>query len=402
MIMEKLKELFFYWSLALVFMTLPFPKDSLNSLSIIILTLAWLFYKPFSEKIKRLKKMALPFIISSSLFWLNLIGLFYTDDLFLGMGVVQKNLPFLILSIVIFSSDISKDSINYLFKIFSISVVAASLFAVSKALYFSIHNLGDFFYYAEFSKLLEIHTTYFALLLVLALVYFLFQMRIKNKSTFILYVTASVFLLIMIYIVSSRISIIALAVAFTVICLKEFKNNNKVISILVLMCGLLLTVAYLFSPNIQKRNTGNSDFGMATPNLSTRSLHWQGVINTISSANPFLGLGTGATDESLYNEYKELGFKEGYRFKYNAHNQFLESALSFGLPGIITLITILSFFMFISYKDNDLFYLTIALVFITFMMTESILERQKGIVVFALFFTSCLVLKISKKEEISA
>ena len=165
---------------------------------------------------------------------------------------------------------------------------------------------------------------------------------------------------------------------------------------------LLLTVAYLFSPNIQKRNTGNSDFGMATPNLSTRSLHWQGVINTISSANPFLGLGTGATDESLYNEYKELGFKEGYRFKYNAHNQFLESALSFGLPGIITLITILSFFMFISYKDNDLFYLTIALVFITFMMTESILERQKGIVVFALFFTSCLVLKISKKEEISA
>jgi len=71
------KENFFYWALCLVIMTLPFPKYSLNSQSIILLFISWLFFNNYSDKLNNLKKMKLPFFIMSSMFWISLLSLFY-------------------------------------------------------------------------------------------------------------------------------------------------------------------------------------------------------------------------------------------------------------------------------------------------------------------------------------
>lgn len=395
------KEIVFYWSLALLFITLPLPKDSLNSLTIIVLLISWLFYEPLSIKIKNLKRCIFPFIIVSSLFWLYVLGLLYTENIERGFHVLQRNIPFILLPLIICTSSISKKSVHKLFEIFSYAVIAASFFAILKALYFKINNLGDYFYYTKFSKVLDIHTTYFALFTILAIVHFLF----KIKGTFNSRTTAKnsviiCYLLGVLYLLSSRISLIALAIVIVVYFIKLIKDNKIGFNLIFIGICMLLTLGLFISPNFNKRNTGISEFGLSAPTLESRNIHWQSVLNTISKSNVIFGYGTGDAHNYLYEEYKALNFTEGYKEEYNAHNQYLEIALAFGLIGIVVLFTMLSFFIFLSLRTNDYYHLTIALVFATFMITESLLERQRGIVSFALFLTLCLCLKVKKKQLI--
>lgn len=380
-------EFFFYWSLSLVFITLPLPKYNLNSQSIILLLLSWMCYGSLKEKKFIFLSNKLSFFLASSLFWVSLFGLIYTNNLQEGLNTLIKLLPFLVLPLIIYTHEFSKDSVLKFFKIFSYTVIIASCFAIVKGLYFRMNNLGDFFYYSEFSKLLEIHTTYFALFLVIAIAYFIHNLflstiKFKRRVITIIYV---VFLLIVLYIVSSRISVIAIAISFTTILFVKFKTISLYRKIALSTIVPLLLVVYFISPNFQNRNSKEADFGVSVPKLDTRIVHWEAVINTIKKRSLFFGNGTGDAHQGLYQQYLELGFLEGFTHKYNAHNQFLEILLYYGFIGLLLLLSMILYFMIIALRSKNLTALLLIIIYMIFMVTESILERQNGIVSFVLF-----------------
>ncbi|SFN46574.1 O-antigen ligase [Bizionia echini] len=387
---KSFKHMFFYWSLSMVVVTLPFPKYSLNSQSIILLVVSWLLFNNFSEKTKNLKAMLLPFITMSSIFWLSLLGLFYTDNFGKASEVLLANLPFLIIPLVFFSVKLDNALKQKLFKIFSFSVIIASVFGLIKALFFRINNLGNYFYYTEFSKILDIHTTYFALFLVLAILYFFYDFTLFKTLKKWQNVVCVIFLLGMLYIVSARISIIALVTIFIVYILSNFKKIDVVSKVSILIVTLLLTVLFFTSPNFQNRNIQADEFGTELPSIDTRLIHWEAVVNAIKKSNPLFGNGTGDAHENLFEEYRNLGFVSGYQYQYNAHNQYLEILLSFGLLGLFSLLLILYQCLRQSLKNHNMFFLTQVIVFMVFMLTESILERQKGIISFMFFLSLSL------------
>jgi hypothetical protein len=81
-----------------------------------------------------------------------------------------------------------------------------------------------------------------------------------------------------------------------------------------------------------------------------------------------------------------VGTDTGYLF-YNFHNQFMETLVRTGIPGIILLIVML--FIMLLYDREELIvpkrYIWIV---IGFFFTESLLERQAGIVFFSMIYAA--------------
>lgn len=385
-------ERFFYLILSMVIITLPLPKYSLNSQAIIFLFVIWLFYGANKEKWGNLRQMIVPALLMSSVFWLSLAGLLYTSNFDIAQEVIIQNIPFLIIPLVVFSVMKRREDIIHILKIFSMSVIVALFFGMAKVLYFKVNNLGDFFYYTEFSKIIEIHTTYFALYIVIAILYFLYNTFQETCTTSrnVLNILAILYLLVFLYIISSRISLVALVVMAALFFLFNRKISNKK---KVLFFGISIMTFYLLmvSPNFQNRNSGISEMGTTTPDLSSRIIHWKAVFNVIMSNNLLIGNGTGDAHENLYEEYLNVGFEQGFISKYNAHNQFLENTLFFGILGCVSLVCIFGHLFFLSYKNKDFITGIIPLIFFIFMVTESILVRHSGIILFTLLMSLCFV-----------
>lgn len=368
------------------------PKYSLNSQAIILAIVAWLFVNSRKEKWTLLRKNSWMFFVASSLFWVSLLGLLYTQDMGQGLKNIQKQLPFLFFPLFFSTVPISKEIRDLFLKYFSFGVVLSALFALIKAFYFKLNNLGDYFYYTEFSKLLDKHTTYFALFCVIAIFYFIKIIYSHSWKKSLLEVMSLFFLLGMLYMLSSRISIVALLLGGIILGL-GWAKNKKIKFLIVTIVGLG-AVIFFNSPNFQKRFNAKSPENQEISDYQTRKTHWVSALQTIQQNGVLFGAGTGDGHLDLYDMYLNNGFKTGYKYKYNAHNQFLETGLYYGLFGLSFLLIILFTVYSKTIKKKDYFTLAIIVSVTIFMCTESILERHSGIVILS-FFTSLFLAKIA-------
>jgi O-antigen ligase len=100
--------------------------------------------------------------------------------------------------------------------------------------------------------------------------------------------------------------------------------------------------------------------------------------------NPVFGAGTGDVNDLMSslvvrtNPDLEPGI-------FDPHNQFLHTWLALGMVGLLTLMAVLVVPMYFAYRKK--YFLTSAFIslFLLVCLTESALEVQKGIVLFALF-----------------
>src|SRR5699024_3367937 len=108
------------------------------------------------------KKNLTPFLFLSSLFWVPLLGAVYSDDLIFVLKELKMKSPFLLLPLVIFSIPL-KNCKEFTLNNYIIGLIAASILALSKAWYFKLNHLGEYFFYDRFAEFLNRHTTYYAL-----------------------------------------------------------------------------------------------------------------------------------------------------------------------------------------------------------------------------------------------
>ncbi|RCW93562.1 O-antigen ligase family protein [Winogradskyella arenosi] len=377
---------FFYWSLFLFVITVPLPKYSLNSLSLILFVISWILYNDWTCWFDKFKRNCIPIILISSPFWLGIFNSFFIDNF--DSKLITKNLPFLILPTIILTSFNEKKLFNYVLKVFSFGVVLSLCIGLLKALLFKIFDLGTYFYYTDFSKVLEMHTTYMALFIVIAIFYFIRDIFIYKINNRWVNYGCSLFLILSLYIVSARISLLVLLVGSVLFLFFElfpsFSISKKILSIAIVTISV---VGLMLSPNFQKRNTQSSTTDFKAPSLSTRWLHWEAVVQSIQKGNLWVGSGRERGEELLINEYDIVGFESGFRYKYNAHNQYLEQTIYYGILGLIFLIATLVFALFYAIKSKNTLSIIIVAAFVIFMITESILVRQRGIILFSLLIS---------------
>jgi len=395
-LLNTYKSNIFYWLLFMVAIVLSFPKYSLESKFLIGFLFVGLFVmNSVAEKKKLLIKNKYAFLSISVFYFLPLLGVIYSDNTNSILSDLILKLPFLLLPLVIFTNVINNKTFNKTYLFFSYGVVAASLSALLKALYFKYNNMGNYLYYHEFELFTGKHSTYFALFLVLAFLYFYRSVTEHHKHR-LLHIFILSFILLMLYIVSNRISLVALTIGIVVYTFPILQAKKKIAFVLLLILGLSLMIntPYFkkrFSPNYLKSNQLNE--------VDLREIHWKSVIETIAENNLLLGTGTEGNRENLYQKYKKYHYKDAYVFKYNAHNQFLETSLDFGLLGLMALLFAFAYQFKLLWFSKNYFLVAVYLSIITFMLTESLLERQSGIVTFSLFVS--LLLITAKQDKIT-
>ena len=116
---------------------------------------------------------------------------------------------------------------------------------------------------------------------------------------------------------------------------------------------------------------------------------------------PWFGYGVGDYRSAQVAQYGADSFDAGTRAAYNAHNQYMESLLAAGLPGLLALLLYLLSPLALALKRRSAFRFPVAMLTVVIMLNflfESMLERQMGLL-FIGFWIVETVLIMSVEEN---
>jgi O-antigen ligase len=156
--------------------------------------------------------------------------------------------------------------------------------------------------------------------------------------------------------------------------------------------GLLLALAVLIPSPLSKRFSGltNFEYRLEAPTMddftgiTIRLAEWTCAREAIQR-HGFWGSGQGAAQEALQEVYRERNFIMGMEQNFNAHNQFYETRLANGVPGLLILIALFGWAIWIGIRQRNGLLLGFAVYWVIIMLAESMLERQKGVILCCIY-----------------
>lgn len=258
------------------------------------------------------------------------------------------------------------------------------------------------FTYHEFTKPYYLGAIYYSWYVSSAIYYLAY----RRTEAFIerLRPALGIFFLVLLLLCASKLFIALTIPAILWAVIKTYaianSRNRFVVPIILLLVVIVGSIPFL-GRIAELKNTDFSvvrqaEYQYDTPfnGLTFRMVLWRFAGEIMHDENAWLtGVGIGSRQETLNSYYKDYGIytgnpelgDKGY-LDYNFHNQYLEVLIGTGIPGLLLLLLII-FTIFIVEKRQLLFPLAVYLIVIGFFMTESILERQAGIVFFSLIWT---------------
>ena len=120
-----------------------------------------------------------------------------------------------------------------------------------------------------------------------------------------------------------------------------------------------------------------------TQSIKARIVLWNAGYNFIKD-HPF-GAGTGDVRDDLMDHYTENGMITFAEEKLNPHNQFLQTGVSVGILGILSLIFAFGYYLWLGFKESNYYLISIITLFGVACLFESVLERQYGILLLMTF-----------------
>ncbi len=372
----------------------------LSSISIIFLTIFFFSDKKLFQKLKRLKNNTIVYFFVAY-FIVNLLGLLYTEDFIKGKAEVTVKLSFLILPIIVFTEEISKQKLFYFFNAFKYWLIVFSLFL----LYHKMFIIGGpLFTLPTYSlnPITGIHHAYFSLFYVPMVGFLIYQ--IENQKIQMLYGYLELgYILFFIILLGSRIisGVILLYVIFFLIkkiIISSKKQKLLVICSIVLVSyfvvkqtnfigkfGRLSKIEWNIEKNIYNHQVFSFEYDEVNSNsLELRLIKWYCAIQILKE-NILIGVGTGDFEIELVKKYTKIDFKKGMAYRYNTHNQFLEEFVKFGLIGGLFFIIFIIKIIIDAINSRNKYLLIVIISFSLFLVFESVFERQHGVILFTLF-----------------
>jgi O-antigen ligase len=371
-------------------------SPALNSILIGGLLLYSLFFvKKDKYVINNLEKSIIYCLLLFILF--HLFSLFYSSHVMDGLNLIKKRIP-LILIPLIFYFNRSKMNFKVISRTFLFGVFLSATFTLVNAgysVYLNNESLSVFFkYYVRYFYVsfmpYEMHPTYLGIMLCAALAMSI-SMMVK-KEMFIIQFVISTVLLFNIYMVSSQMTFFLAFVVILFYIIDQLKSffsiSNYKIFIFIFILGIVFlffqadVISHYLIDFFQIENKGNILYRVFhffnEGGDITRRKNWQSAYSIIKNNFAF-GVGIGDAIPEMQNFREQNTWI--YEAKLNAHNQYLEEFVHFGFFGFSCFMFLL-IAMFKLVKDNILFIVLLIIVCCA-MITESILNRQVGVSLFA-------------------
>ena len=266
---------------------------------------------------------------------------------------------------------------------FVINLFLLSFLGVLKSCYLYQINLYDNYSYDTMLDALGIHLTYYGVLVVFAIYLVLnnfFNTELKKQK--IMSVLLLCFFYVFLLFLATRIIIVACILITVFMFLKYLKWKPLLV---VTFLGLIsFTLLYVNNSSYVITRFKNAFYVEADGNtdMSSREIHWKSVINSLKSKQAYvIGNGIGDKQKKLNQEYLSINF-HGAESAYNAHNQFLEVLVATGFFGLFIFLLNFTFMIFCAIKTKNEALFILQIIFILTCITESMFERQLGIITY--------------------
>lgn len=373
-------------------------------LLLIFLIIRYLFFVPVIH-MKKLTQISWIFLCY---FMLIFGSLSYSENLNHGIEVVLAHSSFLVIPLIpVFVSSkeidiefISKNYIYVLCLIFFVLLLTAvyknfeegySLTYLKNAFFGTEPAIGKYKYfnywyfaYEKFVGPIKIQPIYIGLFanIGISLLYYLKTQK-KTKH----YYLQLIVLGLLVILSGSRWQSLILIVNYIIFTVFFQKSKFLTKTVVLAVFGLTISVIILSNPVTKTRfkeafNAKEAFYEDQFGSTSIRLKKWSSAVKCISDS-PFIGYGVGDGKEVLLNQFLKDKFYLGFYNEYNSHNQYLDTMLSIGLCGLLTLVLM----FYYSYKQSrdKLYLLMTTNTFLISFLTESMLYRQWGIVSFSFF-----------------
>jgi O-antigen ligase len=359
------------------------------NLIVVIIVLTWLLSGDYKSKYNEI--ISNKFLVASIVFFfLNVVGLLWTEDLQWGLHIVHKMWYFL-LFIPILHSIVNKKFIKYYILAFLIAIGITEIF--SYLIWFelippfknaSIDNPTPFMSHISWNPILTI-----AIYIVL---YQIFFNKKITKLSFYFYSFFAITMSINMFITGGRAGQL-MYFSMLAVLIFQFFNSEKVKALLIVMMLIpgVFYSAYLTSDLFKERvnqaiysaeryHTWNNTSVGRRINFSINSFE-------LIKQNPLIGVGTG----DFPSEYKKINTANTPNLPNtaNPHNMYVLVTTQLGIMGLISFLAIFYYQIKLSRKSSSRFIrdfgVALPILFGVILFSDSYLLGHYTTLVFALF-----------------
>lgn len=389
----------------------PILPRTFNAIAVgLFVLLTLILFILSKEKFKKSKIL----LVNTSLYITYVISLVYTENFKYASDHLITALSLLLLPMAFYFLSLSKKSIEanfkkIFFKVFWLSSVTYSFIIYGS--FFTFSNPRYPFKDANFFRkasagisLIGQHPIYGSLILSLAILIGLNYLFKENNRFKLIVIIGEVMILILLVLIMSKGVLLALLISVCIFIAFKIKHlkRNKILRV-VFTASLAVFVFLMLIP--QKNNRflqffNKDSFTRLSENNSTsiRLAIYKCAFANIKKA-PFFGYGFGDVRDALVSCYVST---QPFMVKtnYNSHNQYLSIWLGMGIFGLLILFYFIYFNMSLALSGSDYLGFSILVLFSVIMFFENILERQTGVVLFALLINFFAFSNNSRVENI--
>lgn len=413
------KKLILCLTMLVIFFHLTWSVNFTN-VAIGLLVLSILLDKRIGIKIRKL--------ISTSQFWILIspfivfsLSALYSSDGLRAWKEIEIKLPLLVFPFIYGLAPMSEKYRDLVFKFFILITILIPVIGFISQLgtYFETKDSGYFYndhlvHYAGKKQ-----AAYFGLYANFALVgvfYFWQKISVKTKLQKITLASAFSFLLIIQYLLASRMALLIMflvIIGFLIVQIFTNTSRKQILSMLIGAALVSIGLIVLFPKVIKRFNSithTDYQFDNTNPinhfNGEIKAENWNGLNTRLAlwtcaweqiKEKPFFGTGIGDVQNDLVKKYQEKNFIFALESNFNSHNQYLDIMLSNGIVGLFLFVCFILYILYLAIKNKSWFLAGVVVIVAMSCLTENILSRNQGVVVFIVFLSMLL---FSEKETI--
>jgi len=408
------REIFAFLCLVLAFF-IPFTIRILPAV-IFLMGLNWLLEPGYANRFRAAVTgpCRLLTLVFTLLYFLYLAGMLYSENQEFGRFDLEIKLSFLVFPLIFATSGVSRadrELMNRILMMFVAGAVTGALVFLTHSAYLSYATTDpDPFYYVHLSWYM--HTSYLSMYACFALAIIAWQAVSRFTETpaalKIGMGLSAVILLVFIILLSARagiLMVVLLAVVVSVFLIFKQKRTWTGIGLLAGFALVMIAFSILFpfafgrlqatreAVEVPQQGPGTEK----SQDASFRLAIWKSSFELVK-AHPFIGVGTGDVKDEMVKNYMKNGIDEAYRKKFNSHNQYLQTAVALGIPGLIVLALMLALPAVFALRRGYYLYFAFLLIVGFNLLFESMFEGQAGTIFYG-FFNTLFFWNMANREE---
>jgi O-antigen ligase len=386
-----------------------------------LIVLNWLAEPGYLERLKALfsDRSRLLTLALGSVWVYYLAGMIYTERTQTGWFDLEVKLSLIVFPLVLstsLASGITRKELDRILVMFIAGTVTGALLFFGHSAYLSLTTPTENpFHYEHLSWYM--HTTYLSMYACFALAALacigIRKFRTLDKVQVAMMAAAAMLLFLFIVMLSSRAGTLMLTIFIMSLSLFLVFSLKRPWTGWGLLTGFIAAIVllFLFFPNLTGRFSGPKTGNVPVQEISAGNVAqktsnaagiridlWKSALAVIRE-NPVAGVGTGDGKAALVEEYRKEGIKKAYLKRFNSHEQYLQTAISIGIPGLLVLLLSLVIPAVFALRKGLYLYFMFLLVIGFNMLFESLLEAQAGTIFYGFFNTLLFWYGIQRSQE---